>query len=223
VILVASEIDQGLLHVFFIEVPQHLQELLWPWIEEEQAAYRARVADDRQRMVDQPTKNFLDTLLWFRTVVFQDAAVLAATLYPDAPLFQVYPFNTEAFQVFKTDFMLQLKMVEDGSKKSLMVMPDAIATAVHAAITLATSRFDQQLRLIREDFQDLLQTVNQTVAGALGSDRSHQGRKRRRCSASTTPETREPSITGGLTLITQGANSADCETNSMFYIAIDCF
>jgi hypothetical protein len=81
-----------------LEPPTELLQQIFPWVESELAALNARAQDNRCSK-DIALRQFLKLLLWLRTVLLQDGAVLYS-LYPHSRLYSYRPFNTKLFREF---------------------------------------------------------------------------------------------------------------------------
>jgi Centromere DNA-binding protein complex CBF3 subunit, domain 2 len=80
---------------------------VFPWVEAELAALTARQLDYRYAQ-DVALRNFLEVLIWFRTVLLQDAAILY-TMFPHANIFSYPPFCSPVFRDFATTSVARIK------------------------------------------------------------------------------------------------------------------
>jgi len=79
-----------IIFVEFLAPPQALLDSIFPWVEEEQKAYEKRLADHGRKATDYALKNFLEVLVWFRSICrkFPIAATTAGPLCDVQPALQ---------------------------------------------------------------------------------------------------------------------------------------
>jgi hypothetical protein len=97
---------------------------------------------ENRRARDISLRNFLGLLIWLRTVVVQDAAVLY-TRHPSASLFQYPPFNTQPFHDFAATATNVIAKAERDVALALEKLPENIAKTFSA--TMSRLAIDQQL------------------------------------------------------------------------------
>jgi hypothetical protein len=68
-------------------------------------------------------KNFLNFLVWCRSILLQDLAVLYQD-HPESAVFQFSPFNTQQFYEYAQDFQEQLRLLRAKSLKALASYPE---------------------------------------------------------------------------------------------------
>lgn len=72
-------------------------------------------------------------LVWFRTVVLQDSAILYKK-YPDSPLFNYPPFNSLVFRQFATVSVARLAEIEAQASLRLKNLPQNLVRGFQGAI-----------------------------------------------------------------------------------------
>ncbi|KAJ3519519.1 hypothetical protein NMY22_g13159 [Coprinellus aureogranulatus] len=120
----------------FLEPPQELESQIFPWVEEELAAYNARHLRIGRLAKDESLVKFLEVLRFFRRVLLQDvAALLWKHGREGLRLLDFAPFNTPLFLEFA---MTAGKVIEDAEKmarENRKNMPETIAQAYAAQLT----------------------------------------------------------------------------------------
>ena len=94
--------------------PTALQRLVFPRLEESLEYIDSFEPKDR----DKAAQAFLLTLQWFRVVLLQDAVILS-DMFPESPMWQMYPFREPQFLQFK-QLALQ-KMEEDEHPQNIQL------------------------------------------------------------------------------------------------------
>ncbi|KAF7324058.1 hypothetical protein MKEN_00628200 [Mycena kentingensis (nom. inval.)] len=79
-------------------------------------------------------RNFLTTLVWFRTVIVQDAALLYAN-YPSLPIFAWAPFNSNEYRAFAMTARETIATAEAEVELSLKNLPVHVAHTFQAVTT----------------------------------------------------------------------------------------
>jgi hypothetical protein len=122
------------------EPPANLLAHVFPWVEQEQAALHAR-ARDNPLANDMALKQFLQLLIWLRTVLLQDAAVLFVQ-DPSCPIFRYSVFQTAAFRDFAAASQQALTDAEEKARLSFERLPDHLVKSLQGILT--NSRLEQQ-------------------------------------------------------------------------------
>ncbi|KAJ3492579.1 hypothetical protein NLJ89_g11203 [Agrocybe chaxingu] len=116
--------------------PPNLLASLFPWIEEEEAAYKDRRERNGRLALDESLTYFLSLLRFLRLVALQDAAVLYQH-DQSAPIFRFAPFNSAAFKAFSDTSTSIIQQAEDESRQRLHDLPEKIASTFHGAMATA--------------------------------------------------------------------------------------
>ncbi|KAE8238895.1 hypothetical protein A4X13_0g8335 [Tilletia indica] len=114
-----------------VDPPQELQKRLFPWVEQELASLQTRYTSNSMT-ADFALRDFLHTLIWFRTIILQDAAFLinetsAAWLWANEPI-----FSDPAFTAFAASIMAESANLDNIAEKQLGEMPEKLAGGVKA-------------------------------------------------------------------------------------------
>ncbi|KAJ7060174.1 hypothetical protein C8F01DRAFT_1084569 [Mycena amicta] len=160
--------------------PSSVLQSLFPWVEEEIKQLDAREVEPQAR--DIALRKFLLMLIWFRTVLAQDAALLY-TSYPDSPIFSWTPFNSAEFRKFAAGVTDTIARVEQEVALSLKNLPTHIAQTFTAA--MARVGMEQQAR-----HNELTMRLEELQNAPVGDDGRSQ--KRRRLGYDVSPPTLEP-------------------------------
>jgi hypothetical protein len=115
----------------FLEPLSELLQQIFPWVESEHAALKVRVQDNRCSK-DIALRQFLKPLLWLRTVLLQDAAVLYS-LYPYSQLFSHRPFNTKLFREFATSSVSIIAHAECEARLAYENMPEHLVAGLRGS------------------------------------------------------------------------------------------
>lgn len=101
--------------------PLELQQLIFPWVDDELEAASARVAASTPANVDTAAVAFLRVLLFFRIVLLQDMAMLHAEYSTRAPIFRHAVFQSPEFLAFK-DRVVESVTAADSDASRLAVL-----------------------------------------------------------------------------------------------------
>jgi hypothetical protein len=112
--------------------PQELLDVVFPWVEGEQAALRAREKQNHYAR-DIALKQFLRLLLWLRRVLLQDAALLFVN-NPHADMFKYAPFNTPSFRQFALGSTAAIDAAEEQARVTLLNLPQEMAHSMHSVV-----------------------------------------------------------------------------------------
>jgi hypothetical protein len=119
-----------------LDPPPELLSQIFPWIEDQQAALV-----DRERCNplarDIALAQFLNLLIWLRTVILQDTAVLYCE-YPRLPLFQYLPFNSAAFHAFANASTAILARAASDAEMALKSLPENLVSSMNGFLTRST-------------------------------------------------------------------------------------
>ena len=110
-----------------------LLDTIFPWVEEEQKAYEKRRVEHGRKATDYALKHFLEVLVWFRSVILQDAAVLFSR-YPKCALWAYAPFNTPEFKAFAQSSIAILQHAEEEARLKLEQLPETVAASMCGVI-----------------------------------------------------------------------------------------
>ncbi|KAK7043502.1 hypothetical protein R3P38DRAFT_3259576 [Favolaschia claudopus] len=135
--------------------PVDILATIFPWVEEQLAKLDAREASNRMAR-DIALRHFLGLLVWLRTVLAQDAAVLYVR-HPTAPIFQYPPFNSSSFRTFAMQSTAAIAKAEKEVALALEKLPHHIANTFTSA--MARLSIDQELeRQANEKYQQELKS-----------------------------------------------------------------
>ena len=145
--------------------PEPSSELLFLWVELEQAALHARQSSG-VKSSDIALKQFLLLLVWLRRVLLQDCAVLYSK-YPSCGMFCYAPFNTPTFREFASTSAAVICRAEEDAHHVLKNLPDNVVTSFCG---LATDiKMDQQAQQIASDTcWDVMESWMNEMTGMLG-------------------------------------------------------
>jgi hypothetical protein len=105
-----------------IPVDPNLASQIFPWVELEIAKYTTRWKAN-EICKDISLKNFLNFLVWCRSILLQDLAVLYQD-HSKSAIFQFAPFNTQQFYEYTQKFQEQLTLLRAKSLKALDSYPE---------------------------------------------------------------------------------------------------
>jgi hypothetical protein len=145
-----------------LEPPSELLQQIFPWVESEHVALNARAQDNRC-LKDIALRQFLKLLLWLRTVLLQDAAVLYP-LYPHSRLFSYQPFNTKLFREFATSSVAIIAHAESEARLAYENMPEHLVAGLRGSY--AELRLEQ--RREQEENARQLQALGEQYAKVEG-------------------------------------------------------
>lgn len=145
---------------------------MFPWVEQEQAALLLRTQKNPLSN-DMALKQFLQLLIWLRTVLLQDAAVLF-TQDSTLPIFRYSIFWSATFHTFAAASQLTLANAEEKARLAFEHLPDHLIRSLRGI--LADSKMEQQqdreehrrqLSAVDEHFSRV-ETLLKTLVGAQG-------------------------------------------------------
>lgn len=142
----------------YAEPPSSVLEQIFPWVEDEQRALHARVAQN-PAFKDMSLRHFLDMLVWLRVVLAQDLAVR----YNDSPgafIFQAAPFNSDEFRGFARGVHAQLGDIADMIKQTVKALPEHVACTVRAGMEHMVTENRLHHEALRQQLALLPQTGN---------------------------------------------------------------
>jgi Centromere DNA-binding protein complex CBF3 subunit, domain 2 len=113
--------------------PPALLAQVFPWVEAELAALTARQLDYRLAQ-DVALRNFLEVLIWFRTILLQDVAILY-TMFPHANIFSYPPFCSPVFRDFAATSVARIKEIEEEAQLAFKNLPENLVTSLRGAVT----------------------------------------------------------------------------------------
>jgi hypothetical protein len=137
--------DVDLTVKLLVEPPAELVSSIFPWIEEERNALKARRDAVGNAAVDNTLTSFLELLTRLRRIILQDAACLCSK-YPGCAFFNYPPFNTPQFSAFTTSAVAAIENAEQEAQHQLSRLPEHVASSFQGAMT-SNSMHQEQLRL----------------------------------------------------------------------------
>ncbi|KAE8217472.1 hypothetical protein CF319_g8446 [Tilletia indica] len=152
-----------------------LQHQIFPFIESGEAEVLQRHKDGGQ--TDNAALNFLGMLKWLRIVLLQDA-VLLQPLYPQLPIWQYAPFNTQAFHEYAQCLQAAIASTPAPSDLTINTLVPELGRALGglqatlstiAAQHATSSSLESQGRLIRSAVEDVAEDLKGFVAGLFGA------------------------------------------------------
>lgn len=139
-----------MLNCFVLEPPQQLISMIFPWVDDELAAYEARLIEHGPRATDFSLKNFLILLIEFRPILLQDAAVLYQS-YPDLKVWNYLPFNTPLFQSFSRGSTDVMDRAEADARHRLESLPHTVSRSMQAILqTISIQRSQDETRRVKD-------------------------------------------------------------------------
>jgi hypothetical protein len=161
------------------EPPEELVSSIFPWVEDERRALKARQDTVGTAAVDNTLVSFLEVLSRLRRIILQDAACLSLK-YPGCAFFSYSPFNTTQFSAFARSAASIIEAAEHESQHQLSRLPEHVASTFQGVVT--TSNIQQeQLRLeIQQQcagVQAQLQAVNSLLHAVLINSNSQKRRR----------------------------------------------
>ncbi|KAK6974833.1 hypothetical protein R3P38DRAFT_3479541 [Favolaschia claudopus] len=146
----------------YLEPPRELLGDVFPWVQDELIALEAREKENPFAR-DIALRQFFKLLVWFRTVILQDAALLYKQ-YPDAPLFKYAPFSTVLFQQFSAASVQRIKEVESTGNLALKNLPQNLVRGFQGAlagVSLAHRAERDETRVYIERLESQIQILTQ--------------------------------------------------------------
>ncbi|KAF5324667.1 hypothetical protein D9611_004415 [Ephemerocybe angulata] len=141
-----------------LKPPEQLVSAIFPWIEEEEVAYRSRLEDHGPDARDNALVYFLSLLRILRVILVQDLAVMAAR-HPDLFVLRFSPFNTEAFRNFARESSAILDTVEAEAMANLKHLPEQFAASVSGALKSTMIKQEKHRREVEQQNEDLRNDV----------------------------------------------------------------
>lgn len=105
-----------------LEPPPELLATLFPWVEEELCALEKR-SQENSNAQDYALRHFLTVLVWFRTVILQDAALLFSK-DPSYALWSYEPFCRPAFRAFAANAEPELGRAAERTRAVYQLVPE---------------------------------------------------------------------------------------------------
>ena len=156
-----------------LEPPTELLQQIFLWVESELAALNVQAQGDRCSK-DIALRQFLKLLLWLRTVLLQDGAVLYS-LYPHSWLFSYRPFNTKHFQEFAARSVAIIAHAKSEARLAYGNMPEHLVTSLcgsYAALWLEQRREQEEnthcLQALGEQYTKVEGLLSQLLAAQPG-------------------------------------------------------
>ncbi|KAK7056117.1 hypothetical protein R3P38DRAFT_1377096 [Favolaschia claudopus] len=146
----------------FLEPPRELMSDIFPWIQDALLALEEREKENPFAR-DIALRQFFKLLVWFRTVILQDAALIYKQ-YPDAPLFKYAPFNTAAFQQFAAASVQRINQIESEANLALKNLPQNLVRGFQGAlagVSLAHRAERDETRVYIERLECQIQVLTQ--------------------------------------------------------------
>jgi Centromere DNA-binding protein complex CBF3 subunit, domain 2 len=151
---------------------------VFPWVEAELAALTARQLDYRFAQ-DVALRNFLEVLVWFRTVLLQDAAILY-TMFPDANIFCYPPFCSPIFRDFAGTSVARIKEIEEEARLAFKNLPENLVTSLRGAVAtvqLENKKADDENKARLDALQDSVLQMSSAI-NQLGGCQPYRRRSR---------------------------------------------
>ncbi|PPQ97661.1 hypothetical protein CVT26_002473 [Gymnopilus dilepis] len=153
--------------------PDDLLKLIFPWIDDERAAYEERVKQHgKVKAADYMLTKFLDLLVELRKILFQDAAVLFFK-FPDAPLWSITPFNEARFRTFAVESIAILDSAEREANLQLSRLPEHIAQTMQGSMQGILIQFQK----FSQDVNRQVSFIQSFMVTALGSSSKSKKKK----------------------------------------------
>jgi hypothetical protein len=135
---------------------------IFPWVEQEQLQLQLREKENRFAK-DIALMHFLRLMVYFRTVLIQDFAILF-TKHPTCPILKFPPFNSPCFREFAVQSSARITAVEQQSKLALANLPRHVAETFRGAVSNLS--LDQKRE--RDQTREVMQSMEQKI-GLLSS------------------------------------------------------
>ncbi|KAK7049043.1 hypothetical protein R3P38DRAFT_3345932 [Favolaschia claudopus] len=159
-----------------LQPPPAVLALIFPWVEDELKKLDTREAANRMAR-DIALRHFLGLLIWLRTVIVQDAAVLY-TRHPSAAIFQYPPFNSSTFRTFAAQSASVIAKAEKDVALALESLPQNIANTFTAAMSRLA--IDQEIeRQANQTYQDDLKSQLTVLQDLIEHNGSRTKKKRK--------------------------------------------
>jgi hypothetical protein len=150
-------------------------------VESEHAALNVRAQENRCSK-DIALRQFLKLLLWLRTVLLQDAAVLYS-LYPHSRLFSYRPFNTKPFREFSISSVGIIAHAKSEARLAYENMPEHLVASLrgsYAELRLEQRREQEEntrrLQALGEQYTKVEGLLSQLLESAQPTSRKcHKG------------------------------------------------
>jgi hypothetical protein len=164
---------------------------IFPWAEDAQREYQERIADDPSgNHEDLSLLGYLELMMWFRSIVIQDAAVLWRK-HPDSALFEFPPFSTESFQNYAADFEGRMDVILTTRQTEMVHLPQAIADQLAASFGVLTARTIRRDKALLDRF-DQLSSQFVTLKDMFENSILDRGRRRRKSFTASDDGEEEP-------------------------------
>jgi hypothetical protein len=152
---------------------------IFPWVEDEQKALKARQDTLGKAAVDNTLASFLELLSRLRPIILQDAACLCSK-YPGSAFFNYPPFNTTKFSAFASSAVATIENAEQEARHQLSRLPEHVASSFQGAMTTNTIQ-QEQLRLeLQQQYAGVaaqLEAMGSLLQAGLVSSGSRKRRK----------------------------------------------
>lgn len=161
-------------HLTVADPPPALLAQVFPWVEAELVALAACQLDYRFAQ-DVALRNFLEVLVWLRTVLLQDVAVLYM-MFPNANIFSYPPFCSPVFRDFATTSVTQIKEIEEEARLAFKNLPENLVTSLRGAVTtvqLENRKADDENKARLDALQDSVLQMSRAI-NQLGGCRPYQ-------------------------------------------------
>lgn len=122
--------------------PHELCQAIFPWVEDELAAYQSCLDSYGPKASDYALNNFLTLLIELQTVLLQDAAVLYVE-YLDHHLWQYPPFNSTAFREFDLSSTVLMEVAAAAARHQLEALPQIVKESLKGIVQTMYMQQDQ--------------------------------------------------------------------------------
>ncbi|RDB27704.1 hypothetical protein Hypma_003308 [Hypsizygus marmoreus] len=156
-----------------LEPPKELLHTIFPWVEGELDALKARHKAIGRPATDVALSRFLRLLQQLRRVILQDAAALSSD-YPSCSIFKFPPFNTPRFSTFAAQANHSMQHAEEEARHRLTALPETVAASLRGIVTtnhIQQENIREEMRQENARFGIQLQSVDTMLrAHFLGSN-----------------------------------------------------
>ncbi|KAF9063616.1 hypothetical protein BDP27DRAFT_1367866 [Rhodocollybia butyracea] len=162
-----------------LQPPPELLEALFPWVEDKMKVFENRRKDFGKRAEDYSLDQFLNLLVYLRSVLLQDAALIFAE-FPACHVFTFAPFNSSVFQDWAQNSRAIVDSAEAEAREAFKNIPTNLISSLRGI--LVTERIESERRH-QSLHQELLSAVSLNVLPAT----KNKSRKRKRKISTTEP------------------------------------
>jgi hypothetical protein len=138
---------------------------IFPWIDEEEAKYKARLERYGNIAKDESLVYFLNVLRLFRRILLQDVAAIAQK-QSDFPLLHYHPFNTPAFRAYASTATSIIETAEAKARETQKNLPEQLTQAI--SVHLSAVHMQQQLQTMQ------LNELQKSMASFAGSSKKRK-------------------------------------------------